>query len=356
MISIIVGYRNRELERVKRSIDSIAAQTYTNFELIFVDYGSEINISKSVKLLIESYIFAKYIYVDTRGMFWNRAHALNIGVSYANSEILVFLDVDLILDLHFLEKISKLSYIDYYYTFSCFYLPENFDYASNIFKNGIHYEQNYVGLCSLRKSSFTSIGGFDEYYMVWGVEDDDLNMRLTTAGIQRNQMNAIEFKIFHQWHIKESPQYPTYWYLEMVQYLSNKKFNNKSIASKLSEKVLLSYRLLLKVRHSIKYDLSIEINPYSGFLVYNELIDGLQDPSIHSFYFCYKGEMNLNKTKTKFTNIYFWRKNTKHDSTIVSKKDVDLFMQFVIGNNRDIIFDYYIEYNQNDLRLYLIKK
>jgi hypothetical protein len=184
----------------------------------------------------------------------------------------------------YLEKISKFSYNEYYYTFSCFYLPENFDYASDIFKNGIHYEQNYVGLCSLRKSSFTDIGGFDEYYMVWGVEDDDLYMRMKTAGIKRNQMNAIEYQIFHQWHIKESPQYPSSWYLEMVQYLSNKKFNVVANVSKLPVTDTLSDRLLLKDRHSLRYDLTVGINNYSGFLLYNDLIYNLWEFKIYLQY------------------------------------------------------------------------
>jgi len=356
LISIIVGYRNRELERVKRSMDSIAAQTCTNFELIFVDYGSDIEISKSVKVLIESYQFAKYIYIDTRGMFWNRAHALNIGAKNVKGDILLFYDIDLIISSSFLEDLASIKFEDTFYTFSCFYLPQDFNYKLNLFSAGIHCEQNYVGLHAIKKDLFVSINGFDEYFMVWGGEDDDLYMRLSKKGLKRQHMNTSKYKIFHQWHSIESPNSPSFWYLEMVQYLSNKKFNSEPYATELLKIVSLSDRLLLKDRHSLKYDLIIEVNSYSGFLVYNGLIDGMQDPNIHSIFFCYKDEVNSNAKKNKLTNIFIWKKKSKTRSRLITKKDVELFIQYIIGKNRTIIFDYFIEYEENDLRLFVVKK
>ena len=54
MISIVVGYRNREIERVKRSLDSLLQQKYVDFEMIFIDYGSDHSISKDIEQLLKT--------------------------------------------------------------------------------------------------------------------------------------------------------------------------------------------------------------------------------------------------------------------------------------------------------------
>jgi hypothetical protein len=50
---------------------------------------------------------------------------------------------------------------------------------------------------------FTTVGGFDEYYRVWGAEDNDLTMRARWAGL------AVEWIpeawVAHQWHRRDWP-------------------------------------------------------------------------------------------------------------------------------------------------------
>jgi len=52
--SIITALRNRDAERVKNSLNSLAAQQYTDFELIFIDYGSSPEVTAQIKPLVES--------------------------------------------------------------------------------------------------------------------------------------------------------------------------------------------------------------------------------------------------------------------------------------------------------------
>ena len=154
MISIVVGFRNREIERVKRSLDSLAKQTYTDFEIIFVDYGSDTSIATEIEKLVTSYKFIKYVYSDTRGWFWNRAHALNTGVKIASGNVILFFDIDLILESNFLKNLSTISFENTFYTFTCFYLPERFAFYNDLMNRGVHCEQNYVGLCAINKDNF----------------------------------------------------------------------------------------------------------------------------------------------------------------------------------------------------------
>ena len=62
MLSILYAYRNRDAERVKYSLDSLVKQTNTNFKVIFLDYGSNLDTANEIKGLISNYNFVTYIY------------------------------------------------------------------------------------------------------------------------------------------------------------------------------------------------------------------------------------------------------------------------------------------------------
>ena len=57
MITIIYPYRNRELERIKHSLDSFARQNNLDFKVIFVDYGSKKDNAVNIKPEVEKYTF-----------------------------------------------------------------------------------------------------------------------------------------------------------------------------------------------------------------------------------------------------------------------------------------------------------
>ncbi|MEE2681269.1 MAG: galactosyltransferase-related protein [Planctomycetota bacterium] len=52
---------------------------------------------------------------------------------------------------------------------------------------------------SFRAGSLLAINGFDEEYMEWGYEDDDLGKRLHRSGA-RSVIAVREARIYHQWH------------------------------------------------------------------------------------------------------------------------------------------------------------
>jgi glycosyltransferase involved in cell wall biosynthesis len=41
MVTIVYAFRNRDVLRVKASLDSLQQQTHSDFKVVFVDYGSE---------------------------------------------------------------------------------------------------------------------------------------------------------------------------------------------------------------------------------------------------------------------------------------------------------------------------
>jgi len=66
MLILIYPYRNRNIERVKRSLESLENQTVSDFSVVFVDYGSELEISSAIETLLENYDFVNYQYYPTR--------------------------------------------------------------------------------------------------------------------------------------------------------------------------------------------------------------------------------------------------------------------------------------------------
>lgn len=86
---------------LKAALDSIANQTYQNFEVIMIDDGS----TDRSELIAKSYVRAdsrfEYIKTENNG----QSHARNIGLSKAKGEFIAFVDPDDSLEENFLKKL-----------------------------------------------------------------------------------------------------------------------------------------------------------------------------------------------------------------------------------------------------------
>ncbi len=56
-VTIVFPFRDRDMQRVKRSLDSLQEQTCNDFIVMFIDYGSNPNLSKEIKALVIHYSF-----------------------------------------------------------------------------------------------------------------------------------------------------------------------------------------------------------------------------------------------------------------------------------------------------------
>jgi len=203
MLTLVVGFRNREIERVRRCLDSLAGQTFKEFTLIFVDYGSPTPVATKAKEMVERYAFARYVYSDTRGWPWNRSRALNIGVRRAGSDYVATTDIDMIFDPNFLAMAMERARPGGVVYCQPTYLPKDFNRWEEIpssaaeFKKSI--QNRHGGFMCLPTRVVHRIRGFDEYYRYWGVEDRDLAHRLTTEGLEPVWLPE-QAVMFHQWH------------------------------------------------------------------------------------------------------------------------------------------------------------
>lgn len=228
-LSFIIPYRNRETERVIRCLQSLQNQkTDSDFEIVLADYGSDETKQKAIETICHN-LGVTYIYYNSRRQFWSRAHAVNIGITAASGQYLVIVDIDLIYPPHFaaaiLQKIDEQSFVQY----QCYYLPpEVSDYERLNFDKSYPYPVNSIsesgGLIAVPRHAMYEIGGFDEYFKVWGVEDMDLKKRLRKIGLTRKVLSIEEAPTFHQWHPPASTEelMPALWLKAMEKYEKRK--------------------------------------------------------------------------------------------------------------------------------------
>ena len=202
MITIIYPYRNRESERVKRSLDSLNEQTNSNFEVLLVDYGSDSVSASVIKELISNYKFVKYIYNYSEFQPWSRAKAINIGLKNVNTDYIFTADVDMIFSPNFVSTLHEIKK-----PFKAYYLKVGFlnekeskaDKKFEDFKIDFSSEVGAQGLSLFYLKSLKAVTGYDEFFHFWGAEDIDVHNRLEKNGTE-SIFYSEEILMLHQWH------------------------------------------------------------------------------------------------------------------------------------------------------------
>jgi len=374
-ISIVFGFRNRDLTRVKRCLDSLKKQRKQNFEVVFVDYGSDTETANQAEKLVQSYDF-NYIYSDSRFTFWSRSKALNIGIANAKGEFIVTSDIDAIFSDNFTEVISKRVQPEKFFCSQCFHLPENFDayddirkYSGSFLKSGP--TEMGIGLVVL-KEKLQQIHGFEEYYQIWGVEDLDIKKRLESSGLEMEYITVEECQIYHQWHPvvshKNKLLTPTGWYETMWNYHSN------------NSSVVRNPDGWGKIKTSAD-------RPVLAFLENKERIQTFpfvfpKFKSVNDFYHQFNalntGEAiqvefkekhipgdkpGISSKILKLVNVNLQKLRKTHqlvnteisDTNYINTSEVRDFLFYFIVNNKSSIKDYYFESNEFSLKVLIVK-
>ncbi|MEO6550170.1 MAG: glycosyltransferase family 2 protein [Ferruginibacter sp.] len=370
LFSIIIGFRNRDVHRVKCAFESFSNQILQNFEVIFVDYGSDPIIQQKTKSLVTSFTFAKYIYSDTSGWFWNRAHALNTGIKAASGEVLILSDIDLILPANFLECLKMLPFLKRFYTFSCYYLPPEEVYLEITEKYLRSADVNYVGLCAVQRKGISKETFYREYYMDWGAEDYGFYVGLENCGYIREHLSINDFPVLHQWHPRHSATNPTPWYLAMVTYLYSGNTYDKVENSEpglLIDNVDRTVLKQLDKPDSFK-KLHLFPNPLFQFNVFLDGFFKMNSGEFGQFEYPIMAPVVIQSGRKQFVadkiNCLFSK--VKFPYKIESLKIVEPpihnrdawydFVMYFIGENRHVIADYYIVNTDQKLVLYFQKK
>ena len=202
MLSIIYAYRDRDTSRIKASLDSLQQQRQQDFEVVFVDYGSQKNYAKEVKALVDHYEFANYYYVGHPGLLWCKARALNYGIQQVKASKLFIADADVVFHAEFTNSITHLDFSTSFYLFDIAYLSQHLeaeDVMLTPFQNRSFthvYDTFGVGLFS--KGALLKVNGLDTFFHFYGSEDEDLNRRLQHLGYKKEKCEGIWLQ--HIWH------------------------------------------------------------------------------------------------------------------------------------------------------------
>lgn len=202
MLTIIYPYRNRGIERVKKSLNALANQTNKNFSVDFVDYGSDIETAKKVERLLKDYSFVKYQYHPTNFQPWNKCRALNTVIKQLNDGFCFVADVDMIFHPEFVERAISLQKNNTATYFKVGFLSEKETQSTKQFNDySINFESTHeaTGLTMFPIKALQKVRGFDEFYHFWGAEDTDAHVRLKNDGCEI-VFYEKETLLLHQWH------------------------------------------------------------------------------------------------------------------------------------------------------------
>jgi len=203
LISVIMPAYNAE-KFIAESIESVLAQTYTNWELIIVDDGSTDKTGNIARQYTSKDIRIKYIYQENK----KQCAARNNGIEQSNGKLIAFLDSD---DIWVSEKLEvQLKCMienETSLVFSAgFVFADHIAHPHRIYSTisgtiggdeAFKYllKQNFIPLPSVlvKKSVLNEVGGFDASPDIQNVEDYHLWLNLLLKG---NSMYGMQEKLF----------------------------------------------------------------------------------------------------------------------------------------------------------------
>lgn len=201
-LCIIFCFRDRELSRVKHALDSLSLQDNKNFRVLFVDYGSSDATGEKVKALCSKYSFCTYLFIDSQGKFWNRAEALNYGILSCDTPWVFTADVDLVFKKDFISELYKQVSKHEARFFAVGYLNEAQTRSLDVNALGIlsfTKSQDFaLGMVLASREMLAKVNGYNSFYAIWGMEDNDLKARMDASGIKTSFVQEVY--MLHQYH------------------------------------------------------------------------------------------------------------------------------------------------------------
>lgn len=199
-ISVIMGvYKITDKEVLSKSINSILNQTFTDFEFIICDDGSNDNTLELVKEICNN---------DERVVFLENeknmglAYVLNKCLSHSKGEYIARMDAD---DESSLDRFEKqVDFLDSHPDYGV--VTSNADvfdgdviwkeliYNEEITKEDFLFNNPIIhGAVMVRKSAYDKVNGYRDIPITYRVEDYDLFMRMFAQGIK---IRTIQEKLF----------------------------------------------------------------------------------------------------------------------------------------------------------------
>ena len=235
MTSIIITFYER-LSHLKYCLDALALCSKDFDEVVITDDGSKEATIGDLKKMIACYTFP-ITFVTQPKQGFRKAAALNNGIRHSRGDYLIFLDCDFLVLPDTIQAHLNKAKTGRFVAGACKYLNE--EQSRTILKSNwstdliekyyrdlpdkeiivqhrrfikrsilikLHLasprKQSLGGHLSIYKKDIEYINGYDENFIGWGGEDEDLGIRLAAAGIYC--ISAIRYaRVLHIWHPSE---------------------------------------------------------------------------------------------------------------------------------------------------------
>lgn len=235
MVSIIISFYER-LENLRCCLDSLRLCSEDFDEVVITDDGSgEETVCKLKKMLLNYDFPINHVWQPKEG--FRVAAARNNGIRHAHGDYLIFFDCDFAVfpdTVKYHLKFAKqkrfvagwCKYLTEKQTHTVFHSAISEELLENLYcqipdKEIITAHRRYIkrtilmklrlanfkkqslgGHFSIHRKDIEYINGYDENFVGWGGEDEDLGQRLVKAGIYCR--SAIRYaRSLHLWHPKE---------------------------------------------------------------------------------------------------------------------------------------------------------
>ena len=204
MITLVLTNRNRDLRIVKNCLESLINQTKNEFEMFFVDYGSDLDYLVELKKLMLNYDTVNLILCPVNGQLWNKSRAINIVLKQTKTSHFLVGDVDLIFAPQFISMAYELMSEKEIYYFQYGFLSQEESLKNKKYEEyQIDFEGSVAvtGTTLFPTETLKKVNGYDEFYHGWGAEDTDIHFRLRNLGCVIKFYNTA-ILVKHQWHPK----------------------------------------------------------------------------------------------------------------------------------------------------------
>ena len=231
-VSLIITTYNR-VHLLRKTYTSILHQSFQPDELIISDDGSSEDIIEGIKDLIEQSEF-KVKFVEQEDKGFRLAKCRNNGAREATGDFLVFFDQDLLFSKHYLEAMVNAAKPNRFVVGNPIRLskPQSESITKEMIIEGDYtpiltesqrksmiaqYRKERLysvlktlklrrlgpklrgGISGFYKKDFIKVNGYDEKFLGWGNEDDDLCERFYAAGIKGHNPFVAEYGL-HLYH------------------------------------------------------------------------------------------------------------------------------------------------------------
>ena len=235
MVSIIVCFYER-LDHLKCCLDALALCAEDFDEVVIADDGSKAETVQRLEKMMTSYSFP-IAHVSHPKDGFRLSASRNNGIRRSRGDYLIFLDCDFLVLPDTIKFHLRAARPGRFVAGACKYLTE--EQSSFILKSAVSSQllegyyrelpereitvqhrrfvkralfiklhlaspskQSLGGHLSIYKKDIERINGYDEDFIGWGGEDEDLGMRLAAAGI--HCISAIRYaRVMHMWHPSE---------------------------------------------------------------------------------------------------------------------------------------------------------